>query len=152
MPILNVTWEPLSTTSLAATMVVNGLVTSLIVFRILEVFLEVEAASTSVERTLGSAGGTKFRHIIFVIIESGMTLLIIQVVRLVLGAIVEPSQFEAPGLVTIAIDYFVVIGQMFNVIIRSVQFTSFVLLKIFTWVGHHTYDNFGADLNEIVLR
>ena len=71
-------------TSYTATMVVNGLVTGLIAFRILKGFLEVKATSTSVEQTLGSSGGTKFRHIIFVIIESGMTLLVIQLVTMVL--------------------------------------------------------------------
>ena len=83
-------------TSFAATMAVNGLVTGLIVFkfRILKVFLEVNANSTSVEQTLGSTGGTKFRHIIFVIIESSMTLLVIQLARMVLYTVVGQSQFR----------------------------------------------------------
>jgi len=75
-------------TALAASMAVNTLVTGLIVFKILMVFLEVKA--TSVERTLGSlalslnAGGPKLRHIIFIIIESGMALFAIQLIRVVL--------------------------------------------------------------------
>ena len=83
---MNTSWFPLTITSFAATMTVNGLVTGLIVFRILKVFLEVKAAqaSTSVERTLDSTGGTKLRHVIFVIIESGMMLLVIQLVSIVL--------------------------------------------------------------------
>jgi hypothetical protein len=42
----------LGLTGLAASMVVNALVTGLIVFKVLRVFLEVKA--TSVEQTLGS--------------------------------------------------------------------------------------------------
>jgi hypothetical protein len=76
-------------------MAVNALVTGLIVFKIRKVFVEVQQvyASTSTsesdEQTLGSTGGgggstSKLQHIIFVIIESGMSLLAIQLVRFVL--------------------------------------------------------------------
>ena len=44
----------LTVTALAASLAVNTVVTGLIIFKILKVFLEVNAASTSVERTLGS--------------------------------------------------------------------------------------------------
>ena len=58
----------MTTTSLVLTLAVNGLMTGLIMFRILKVFLEVKAASTSVEhRSLGSTGGSNLRHIIFII-------------------------------------------------------------------------------------
>ena len=98
-------------------MAVNGLVTGLIVFRILKVFLEVKAASTSVERSLlGSAGGTKFQHVIFVIIESGMTLLVIQLVRMLLWVVVPGGQ-TSYGPVSSALEYVLVIGEMLNVII-----------------------------------
>ena len=133
-------------------MTVNGLVTGLIVFRILQVFLEVKAAQacTSVEGTLGSTGSTKFQHIIFIIIESGMTLLVIQLVRLLLQVwVVDP--FGVVGQLFAAFDYVIVINQMFNVIIRSVHFHFFCFTEIFTWLGHHTNNNCGADLNEIVL-
>ena len=111
------------------TMVVNGLVTGLIAFRILKVFLEVKAAtSTSIEQSLGSSGGTKLRHIIFVIIESGMTLLVIQLVRLVLY-FVEPSQIVTLGPAFFALDYCASINEMFNVIIRSVHFYFFFTEK-----------------------
>ena len=63
-----------------------GLVTGLIVFRILKVFLEAKAAITSAEQTLGSTGVTKSWHIIFIIIESGMTLLVIQIVHTTINA------------------------------------------------------------------
>ena len=69
-------------TGLATSMAVNALVTGLIVFKILKVFLEVNPIL--VELTLDSPGGTKLRHVVFVIIESGMTLLAIQLIRLVI--------------------------------------------------------------------
>ena len=127
MPTLNVSLLPLTTTGLAATMTVNGLVSGLIVFKILKVFLEVRASSTSVERTLGSTGGTKFQHIIFVIIESGMTLLVIQLVRTVLFVNLVPPQFETPVPVFGALDYLIVVNEMFNVIIRSIHFPLLLL-------------------------
>ena len=129
-------------------MVVNGLVTGLIVFKILTVFLEIKAASTSVERKLGSTGDTKFQHIIFVIIESGMTLFVIQLVNMVLWVVAPVT----PGPVNIALNYVGVINQVFNVIIRSVHFYFFCFTEIFTWLGNHTNNNFGTGLNEIVLQ
>ena len=115
------------TTGLTATMAVNGLVTGLIVYKIHKVFMEVKAVSTSVERSLGSTGGTKFQHVIFVIIESGMTLLVIQLIRLVLLVILEASQSLTlePGPLYFTYNYFVAICQVFNVIIRSVHFCFF---------------------------
>ena len=57
-------------TALAASTAVNALATSMIVFRILKV---TRVEPTSVERTLGSTGvGNRFRHIMFIVIESGM--------------------------------------------------------------------------------
>jgi hypothetical protein len=83
------------------------------------VFLEIKAATTSVERTLGTTGGTKLRHVIFIIIESGMALLAIQLVRIVLYNLSPaPANF-------IAYDIFTTINQMFNVIIKSVHFDFF---------------------------
>ena len=100
-------------------MAVNTLVTGLIVFKILKVFLEVKAVMTSVERTLGSSGGTKLRHIVFVIIESGMALFTIQLIRIL---------FSFPPLESVlsTLDYIVVINQMFNVIKRAVHFLFFL--------------------------
>ena len=109
--------------------------------------MEVKAASTSVEQTLDTTGGTKLRHIIFVIIESGMTLLVIQLVRMVLY-LGEPATI---GPVNIANKYFIVINQVFNVIIRSAHFYFFCFTENFTWLGNHTNNNSGAGVNEIVL-
>ena len=99
-------------------MVVNALVTGLIIFKILGVFLEVKANMTSVERTLGSTGGTKLRHVIFVIIESGMALFVVQLILLVFYVL--PMEWTLEG-----DDYVVPIHQMINVIIRSVHFYVF---------------------------
>ena len=93
-------------------MVVNALVTSLIVFRILKVFLEVN--SILVELTLDSTGGRKLRHVIFVIIESGMTLFAIQLIRLVFTIL--PMEWTID-----AFYYAIAINEMLNVIIRSVH-------------------------------
>ena len=119
-------------------MVVNALVTGLIVFKILKVFLEVKQLKpevTSFERTLASlssTGGTKLRHIIFIIIESGMALFAIQLVRVVLTSLVGSHSEPTPLNLILALDAVIFIHQMLNVIIRSVHFsTSFVLLKTF---------------------
>jgi hypothetical protein len=136
-------------TSFALSMAVNTLVTGLIVFKILKVFLEIKAATTSVELFLGATGGTKLQHVIFIIIESGMMLLAVQLVRVVLANLAPP--LESAGFI-FAYDLSVTINQMFNVIIRAVHFYLFCLLIPFTWLGHHTNNNFVAGLNEIVLR
>ena len=112
----------LALTGLIASMVVNALVTGLIVFKILKVLLEVNKA-TSVDRALGSlssAGGPKFRHIIFIIIESGMALFAIQLVRVVITSLVQLQPTAQMPL--IAFNFVVVIHQTLNVIIRSVHF------------------------------
>ena len=113
-------------------MAVNCLVTGLIVFRILTVFLEVKAAGTSVERTLGSTKGSKLRHVIFVLIESGTMLLVIQPVRLVLEVIVVSKyQPVTRGPLTFALNSCLAIGEMLNVIIRSVHFYLFCFTENF---------------------
>ena len=106
-------------------MAVNTLATGLIVFKILRVFLEVKATVTSVERTLGSTGGTKLRQIIFIIIESGIVLFAIQLVRIVLYILGLEGVQSYNSQVQIS-SYFVIgIHQMFNVIIKSVHFYCF---------------------------
>jgi hypothetical protein len=113
-------------TSLATSMAVNALMTGLIVLKILKVFLEVK--STSVERTLGSlssTGGSKLRHIIFIIIESGMALFAIQLVRVMLTILwAQTESTEFTGL-EVGMKLVISIHQMLNVIIRSVHFYSF---------------------------
>ena len=101
-------------------MAVNTLVTGMIVFRILKATGVTKP--TSIERTLGSTRGNKYRHIMFIVIESGMALLAIQLVRVVLAFI--PVPVEQDHVIQVGIDFVIVINQMLNVnIIRS----SFVL-------------------------
>ena len=110
----------MSTTSFVLSMAVNTLVTGLIVFKILKVFLQVRATSSaSVERSLGSTGGTKFQHIIFVIIESGMMLFATQLVQLVLYVVTSVDQKY--------LNFVIGVNEMFNVIIRSIHFYFFFI-------------------------
>ena len=99
-------------TALTSSMAVNALVTGLIVFKILKVFLEVNPIFEKL--TLGSTGATELRHIIFVIIESGMALFAIQLIRLVI------SFLQMELLFNIILEYVTVIHQALNV--RSVHF------------------------------
>ena len=127
-------------------MAVNALVTGLIVFKILKVSRFLEVRVTSIERTLSSTGDTTLRNIIFVIIESGMALFAIQLVRVLLSIL--------PAVPEQTYNFIVATNEMFNVIIRSIHFYFFVLLITFTWLGHHTNNNCNnssAGLNEIVL-
>ena len=150
--IFNYAWgNTLGLTGLAASMVVNALVTGLIVSKILKVFLQVKA--TSVEQTFGSlnsTGGPKLRYIIFIIIESGMALFAIQLVRVVISNLLQAAA-EPPTSLLIAYNFVVVIHQALNVIKYLFISTSFVLLMMFTWLGHCANNNFGPDLHGIVL-
>ena len=116
--VLSYVWGyTLSQTGFAASMVVNALVTGLIVFKILKVFLSVKA--TSVEQTFGSlssTGGPKLRHIIFIMIESGMALFAIQLVRVVIASVFEPLGAQTPASLIVAYDFVVAIHQALNVI------------------------------------
>ena len=106
---------------LASSMAVNTLVTGLIVFKILKTFLGAEAISDSTRNT-------KLRQIIFIIIESGMALFAIQLVRLVLAILAtQPgSDSESQNTPNVnVVSLFAGIQKMFNVIIRSVRFYFF---------------------------
>ena len=118
-------------TGLAASMVVNALVTGLMVFKILKVFLEVKqlkSEATSVERTLGSlsstSGGPKLRHIIFIIIESGMALFAIQLVRVVITSLneLQGGPGPSPSSLLIVSEFVIPIHQALNVIIKICLF------------------------------
>ena len=95
-------------------MAVNSLMTGMIVFRILKA---TGFKPTSVERTLGSTDGNKFRHIMFIIIESGMALFAIQLVRVVLGFLSLPVPEEQELFFQAAQNFVISINQMLNVII-----------------------------------
>ena len=72
---------------------------------------------TSIEQTLGSTKGNKFRHIIFIIIESAMALFAIQLVRFVLPFISVPV--EQDHVIQAGNDFAIVINQMLNVIVET---------------------------------
>ena len=98
--------------SLAMSMTVNALVTGLIVLRIFKVFRKVKVASD--DQSLGTAsscGGRKLRSIIFILIESGMALFSIQLVRLVVSIVSTDAAYKTYELI-------VAIHQQINVIIR----------------------------------
>ena len=81
-------WDPiLCETGIALSMTVNAVVMGLIVFRIIKVLWEVNP--TSDERFLGATHGSTLRSMIFVLIESGMILFCIQLVRLVLAILMD---------------------------------------------------------------
>ena len=138
-------------TALVASTVVNALVTGLIVFKILKMFLENKA--NSVEQSLGSLSsteGTKLQRIIFIILESGMALFAVQIVHVVLTPL---QQRMGTSSLVFAVNFVIVIHEMLNVIIISDHSTSFVLLIVtFTWLGHCTNNNVGTRRNEIFLR
>ena len=136
----------MSITALAASTAVNALATGMIVFRILKAM---GVKPTLLERTLGSTGGNKFRHIMFIVIESGMALFAIQLVRIVLLCLPLPVAVEP--FYNPVLNIVISINQMLNVIIIFCSFL-FLLLITFTWLGHHTNDNFGSGSNEVVLR
>ena len=93
-------------------MTVNALVTGLIVFRIFKTFQEVKFISDDLNfGTTHAHAGRKLRSIIFVVIESGMTLFAIQVARLVVTILVTQSADNAFELIS-------PIYQQLNVIIK----------------------------------
>jgi hypothetical protein len=109
-------------TGLVTSMAVNALMTGLIVLKILKVFIENKP--TSVERTLGSGstGGSKLRHVIFIIIESGMALFAVQLVRVVLTCLGAQTESTGPW---VGEQLVIGIHQVPNVIIRSFHFYFF---------------------------
>ena len=110
--------DTLALVALATSMVVNALVTGLIVFKILKVFLEVRA--TLVDQTLGSLNSTrgpKLQRIIFIIIESGMALFAIQLVRVVFVSLFDDQVGPQLQSLQTASDFVLIIHQALNVII-----------------------------------
>jgi hypothetical protein len=103
-------------TSLSISLTVNTIVTGLIVLRILKVYWKGRSAF---DQTLGvGRDHLKLRSIIFIIIESGMAMFSIQLIRVVLTILELDATYFIMG-----------IHQMFNVIIRSVLFYHLTLPK-----------------------
>jgi hypothetical protein len=140
------TWgRPLILTSLTTSMTVNALVTSLIVFRIFKVFREIKAA-TADEKSLDVTGGRKIRSVMFIIIESGMALFIIQLARL--ATVISVGDLSTVAEVA-AFDFIAGIHEMLTVIILSLLF--YILLITWTWLGYNTYHHRGTGINGIVF-
>ena len=125
-------------TGLEISFTVNAAVTGLIVFRILKVYNEVEP--TFEYRTLGNSGpaGAKLRSIMLIIIESGMAMFAIQLIRVVLTGL-QNKGFYISG------D----INKIFNVIIPSLVISTFILLRLF--LGNYTHPHPLASVNGIIL-
>ena len=138
--------DALVLTSLTVSMIVNALATGLIVLRIFKVFRQVRNNTTAEEKSLGMTGGGTLRSIIFVIIESGMTLFAIQLARLIMTVVtMEPSTQAGTDVYKII----VVIHEMLNVIHQP--FLLYVLLIMWTRLGYSTYRHPGAGVHRIVF-
>ena len=135
---------PILLSSHVLSMTVNALVTGLIVFRIFKVFRQVKVALKP-NLALNDAPGSTLGSIIFIVIESGMALFSIQLVRLVVYSMQTPPAYAAYLLV-------VPIHEMLNVIIRSVITTILILLIMWIWLGYNTYTHSGAGLNGVVFQ
>ena len=113
-------------TGIALSLIVNAFVTGLIVLRIFMVYQEVKPTST--ETTLGATGGRKLRSIMFILIESGMALFSMQLVRLVLGLFYSQNVAMEGYDITLGID------QMLHVTITN-PFTYFTDTNVGFWRG-----------------
>ena len=133
----------LTLASLAASMTVNALVMGLIVFKIFKVFREVKDVTTSNEKSLGVTGVSKLRSIIFIIIESGMALFVIQLVRLVIAATEQGTDAEED-------IYTLIVGihEMLNVVNHSLLL--YILLTM-SRLGYNTYHHPGTGVNGIIF-
>ena len=109
----NTDWsKTVGVAGLALSMTVNALVTGLIAFRIFKVFREVKTATAN-DQILGVTGGSTLRRVVFILIESGMALFSIQLVRLVVTIVKTDGAQDA---------YYLINGVhgVLNVIIISV--------------------------------
>ena len=97
----------LGLSSLVISLVVNAVVTGLIVFKILKVYRGVRPTIIE-DQTFGIArdAGAKLRSIMFIIIESGMAMFTIQLIRVVLFNLQIDAMYLTIG-----------INQQLNVII-----------------------------------
>ena len=125
-------------TCLGISLTVNATVTGLIMLRILKVYKEVNL--TFRHRTLGNGGPAeaKLRSIMLIIVESGMAMLTIQLIRVVLTILENDAFYISVGM-----------NQMFNVIIQSLIISTFILLRLF--LGNYTHPHPLASVNGIIL-
>ena len=126
-------------TGLALSSTVNTLVTGLIVFKIIKVYRE---TSPNTDKQSSSAdGGNKLRPVIFVLVESGIALCSIQLIRLVFCLVWTDT-------ITKLYQPLICIQQMLTV--RSVTIvTSYLTYNMVP--EHDTYDYPCAGFNGIVF-
>ena len=124
-------------TGLALSLTVNALVTGLIVFKILKVFLEAQSATV--------IGGRNLRSVIFVLIESGMALFSIQMARLVATIAFDLVGSGYGGYK--ALIFINAIHEMLNVIIRSIIVTHYFTDNSSPGLGYNTDNHPGAGLD-----
>ena len=111
---------------IALSMTVNALVTGLIVFRIFKVFREFKTAAADNQTSGVPGGGIPLQRVIFILIESGVALFLIQLTRLVV-AIVPTDEASNDAF------YFITgIHEMLNVIMMIDH--CYVILLI-TWAS-----------------
>jgi hypothetical protein len=108
--------------SIVLSMIVNAYATGLIAFEIIKVYRNVKP-TLETSKSLGSYGGMKYRNVISIVIESGMVLFCVQLVRVVLLV-----RFEITGseIYINALEIVIGIHEILNVssIIISVIATS----------------------------
>ena len=90
--------------SIVLSMIVNAYATGLIAFKILKVYRNVKPTSGN--------GGSKFRSVLSVIIESGMALFCIQLIRVVLIVNFEMTGSDVP---LNALEIIIPIHEILNV-------------------------------------
>ena len=94
----------LGITGLAMSMVLNALVMGLMALRISKMFQRLKPALD--EQILSATGGSTLRPMIFVLIESGMALVSIQLVQLVVASLVVWTDSEgAAGEYQLGVSY-----------------------------------------------
>ena len=104
--------------SVAMSLTVNALVTGLIVFKISKVYWEVKPLHG---RTFGAVSSSKLRPVIFILIESGMALFVIQLTWLVVNSVKTQAALKTNQPIAS-------ICHMFNVIISSVIIVMILLM------------------------
>ena len=124
--------------ALGISLTVNAAVTASIVLRILKVYKEVKP--TFEHRTLGNSGPAeaKLQCIILLIIESGMAMFTIQLIRVVLTILQNEGFYMSAG-----------INKILNVIIQSLVISTFTFLRLF--LGNYTHPHPLASVNGIIL-
>ena len=146
--------------AIVLSMIVNALMTGLIVFRILKVKpfqvtrvkpeLHPSAAGDPLQTlsALGSYSGFKYWSVLSIIIESGMALFCVQLIRVVLQVIdiLEMTSSDVP---LNALEIVIPIHEILNV---STIKTSIITTSYHgVCVGYNTYYHLSAGLNEVIF-